>query len=152
MAIIDLNFNYYSFTQLSEELRMDKELCLIVVKVLDRLLDYASDELKKDNELISKSIINNSNACAFSLLEGYQDFDEIVEKEGEEFLFSCWNNRISETRLQVANHPNFLPTLEQVNVILQDENEQEIIKEVYNLRQDEWIAKIEEKKLKTMVK
>ncbi len=69
-----------------------------------------------------------------------------MKKNGEEFLFSCLNNQDYGTRLQVASHPNFLPTLEQIENGLKDAGE---VQQVYKLRQDEWFAKIEEQKNKT---
>lgn len=97
-----------------------------------------SYKLKKDKEIILIEVKND-------ILECYKTFEEIVEKEGEEFLFSCWNNEEWQTRLQVANHPNFLPTLEQIEIGLKNWHGE--VKEIYQLRQDEWLAKIEENKL-----
>lgn len=64
------------------------------------------------------------------------------KKEGEGFLFYCWDSHSNSIRLQVANHPNFIPTIDQMEIRLQDENEK--IKQIYQLRQSEWCAKIEE--------
>lgn len=50
-------------------------------------------------------------------------------------MFSCWNNQIDRVRLQVANHPKFLPTLDQMEIGLQDSDNE--VKEIYQLRQDE---------------
>lgn len=72
------------------------------------------------------AIRNNSRFCEYSLLEGYQNFDKIIEKEGEEFLFSCWIIKIG----------------------LKGKEE---IKQIYKLRKDEWVAKIEENKLKNII-
>ncbi len=88
--------------------------------VLAAVQQYASDLIKKDKNMCLMSIRNNDNACKFFLLEGYKSFNEIVEKEGEDFLFSCCNNQIWKIRLQVANHQNFLPTPEQIAIGLKD--------------------------------
>ena len=117
------------------------------MKQCDNALYYASNELRNDKEIILAAIVNYSNACQFSLLEGYQDFNEIVEKEGEDFLFSCWNNRIGDTRLQVAQHCNFLPTQKQIGIGLMDN----YVRQIYQLRKDEWFAIMEESKLKSTI-
>lgn len=87
----------------------------------------------------------DSDILQYSTLKGYQNFDEIVKKEGEDFLFSCWNNIDWKTRLCVANHPNYLPTLKQIKAGLNDDVIK--VKDVYQLRQDEWISKMEGNKL-----
>ncbi len=71
------------------------------------------NDLKKTNLLfcVPQEIVK---MLASILLKGYQSFEEILEKEGEVFLFSCWNSKDWEVRLEVANHQNFLPTLEQI--------------------------------------
>ncbi len=128
-------------------MKNDKEIVLAAVRQDGSTLYYASDELRQDKEVVLAATVNDVNACFYySLLEGYQDFDEIVEKEGEGFLLSCCNNKDYKTRLQVANHPNFLPTLEQIERGLKDKDEE--INQVYQLRQYEWLAKIEENKLR----
>ncbi len=134
----------------SDELKNDKEVVMIAVQQNGSALYYASDKLKSDKEAVLAATVNNVNACFyFSLLEGYQDFDEIVEKESEGFLLSCCNNKDYKTRLQVANHHNFLPTLEQIEIGLKDWDEE--VKNVYQLRKDEWLAKIEENNLRNTV-
>ncbi len=57
-------------------------------------------------------------------------------------MFSCWNNRNGGVRLQFANHPNFLPSVEQIKIGLKDDTYE--VKQIYKLRQDEWLAKLEE--------
>ncbi len=51
-----------------------------------------------------------------SRLKGYQSFDEIVEKEVKHFFLSCWKNELVSIRIRVANHPNFIPTIEQIKI------------------------------------
>ncbi len=62
-------------------------------------------------------------------MKGYQTFEEIIEREGEVFLFSCWNNQDCEKRIQVANHQNFLHTLEYIEIGLNDN----LVCQIYNL-------------------
>ncbi len=38
------------------------------------------------------AVKNDVDSCQYFLLKDYQTFDEIIEKEVESFLFSCWNN------------------------------------------------------------
>lgn len=135
---------------LTRELQEDKEIVLAAVQHWGMALGSASDELRKDKEIVLTAVKNNAEACKKSLLEGYQNFDQIVKKEGEEFLFSCWNNYIFDVKLQVANHSNFLPTVEQIEAILQG-NHEKYLKKVYYFRQDEWLAKMEENKLRNTV-
>ncbi len=138
----------WQFLRKNPEWNNDKEIVMASVKQFKWALEFASDELKNDKEIILAAIVNYSNACKWSLLEGYQDFNEIVEKEGEDFLFSCWDNKDVQIRMQVANHPDFIPTLEQIENKLNDNEDYSFIKEIYQLRQDEWISKIEENKLR----
>lgn len=53
-------------------------------------------------------------------------------------------------RLQVTNHPNYFPTLEKIKIGLNDEYD-EVKNPTYQLRQDEWFAKIEENKLRSTI-
>lgn len=113
-------------------------------------LKWASRELKNNKEIIIKATANDTNACRFSLLDGYQNFDEILEKEGESFFFSCWNNRNWDITLEITNHINFLPTLDQIEFILKNTDNE--ITQIYRLRKDEWLAKMEENKLKNTLR
>ncbi len=133
----------------SMNLRNDKEVVLAASREYGLGLFFASADLKKDKELILEIAKVNKYTCKYSLLKGYQTFEEIVEKEGEEFLFSCWNNLSVEVRLMVANHPKFIPTKEQIEIGIKDRNSE--TRQVYQLRQDEWLAKIEENKLRNSV-
>ncbi len=60
-----------------------------------------------------------------------------------------WNNLECETRLRVANHTNFFTTVEQIEIGLKDEDGE--VKEIYKLRRDEWIARMEENKLRNTI-
>lgn len=66
-------------------------------------------------------------------MDGYHlcDFEKVIEKEGEDFLFSCWRNGELAIKLQVSNYQNFLPTAEQVEIGLNDEYK--ILKRSMNL-------------------
>lgn len=59
-------------------------------------------------KLFLTAIQNNSFPCKHSLLKGYKRLAEIVEKEGEYFLLSCYNNKEVKIRLQVINHHSFI--------------------------------------------
>ncbi len=124
----------------------DEAVVLASVQYIGTTLRFASNRLREDKEVILTAIQSNTFACKYSLLKGYKKFNDIVEKEVEDFLFSFWNNHNLEARLQVANHPNFLPPLEQIEIGLQDSNRD--VRQVYQLRQDEWSSKIEENKLR----
>lgn len=50
-------------------------------------------------------------------------------------MFSCWNNRDNNIRLEVANHNNFTTTLEQIKIGLS--NSELKVSEVYSLRKEE---------------
>lgn len=103
--------------------------------------------MRKDKEVILEAVRQVFHVCSYSLLDGYKTFPEILEKEGEEFFFSCWNNVYYRICLGVAQHPNFLPTVEQIEVGLNHPDHS--VKQVYELRKDEWLAKIEGNKLKS---
>ncbi len=70
----------------------DREVVIMAVQQDDFLLECASDELRKDKEVVLLAMANDFISYNFSLLEGYKIIDEVVNKEGEEFLFSYWNN------------------------------------------------------------
>lgn len=167
-VIIDSSFNNIQYA--SESIRNDKEFIIGVIKKVKcakniptewlddkefmtlwvaqgfEVLEFASERLRKDKELVELAVTTNSFNYEHSLLSEYQTFEESVEKKGEPFLFRNWNNQVLSCRLQVANHPNFLPTLEQIEVGLQDKVD--IVKNIYQLRKDEWISKIEEQKIR----
>ncbi len=97
----------YALQYASDELRNDKDVVMAAVQKDGMALKYVSNELKNDKEIILTAVASDIDAGDYSLLEGYQNFFEIVEKEGEGFLFPCWNSEDWEIRLCVANHPNF---------------------------------------------
>ncbi len=114
-------------------------------------LQYAPIFARKDKVFILQAATLNDEACKFSLLEGYQTFDEIVEKEGEGFLFSCYKNDSIIIKLQVATHSNFIPTLDQLKYGLSLGFYDQPVRDIYQLRKDESLAKIEENKLKCLI-
>lgn len=63
----------------------NKEIALEAIKSYSRALELDS-ELRNYKELILKTVASNVYACQHSLLKGYKDFDEIVEKECGIFL------------------------------------------------------------------
>ncbi len=140
---------FSNFLQLHPEWNNNKEVVLAAVQKSGWALEHASDEFRKDKEVILSAIANDRWSIRYSLLKGYQDFDEIVEKEGENFLFSCWDNLDEFVRIHVANHPDFLPNLEQIKIRLEDCSEE--VQQVYQLRQDEWLSKMEENKLRNNI-
>ena len=149
VAVAAVQKNGWNLEYASNKLKNDKEIVLNAVQQWGGALQFASDELKNDKDIILTAVASDIDACDYSLLEGYQNFDDIAEKEGETFLFSCWNSDDDAIRLRVANHPNFLPTLEQLEIGLEDEGDE--VQEIYRLRKDEWLAKIEENKLRNTV-
>ena len=71
----------------SDELKNDKEIVLMAVKKYGIALQFASTELRKDKEVVLIAVRKDIYACHYSLLEGYQTFDEIVEKEWRNSYF-----------------------------------------------------------------
>lgn len=63
----------------------------------------------------------------------------------ESFLFSYLNNEYWKIKFQAANNHNFLHTLDQIEVGINDGIREN--KQIYQLRQDERLAKTEETKL-----
>lgn len=64
-------------------------------------------------------------------------------------MFSCWYNFDDKIQLQVANHPEFLPAIEQIKVGLTVYSKE--VRIICQLRQDEWLAKMEEDKLRVSI-
>ncbi len=139
----------YALRYASDNLKNDKEVVLAAVRQEESALYYASNELRKDKSFILQATQINKYACQHSLLNGYKRFNAIVKKEGINFLFSCWNNESWEIRLQVAKHHNFLPTVKQIESGLKDKCKE--VQQVYQLRQDEWLSKMEENKLRNTI-
>lgn len=132
---------------LSEEKLSDKSFAM---RLLDIRLDFFKKLpaiLRSDRDIILKVGCKNMNLIShYSLLKGYQTFEEIVEKEGESFLFSCWNNEDRSANLIIANHQNFIPTIEQYKKVMEDFDIR--LKRVFEIRKEEWLAKWEENALK----
>lgn len=174
LALLATSKNGYALAFASQRLKNDHEVVLSAVRQYGESIGYASYALKDDKEIALEAILQDP--CAFrylssrlkgdkniilkvakkdssllyhATLKGYQSFDEIVEKEGEAFFLSCWNNKDWKTRLQVAKHHNFLPTVEQIEIGLQDHSKE--VSSVYELRKDEWFGKLEELKLQSMI-
>lgn len=112
----------------------NKVVVIEAVKANGLSLSYASKNLRNNKEIILESVKNDSMAAIYSLLEGYQTFDDIIEKEGEDFLFSCYKNNYAKTAIQVANHPNFNPNKEQMNYGLQHINSK--IRKAYEIKKE----------------
>lgn len=128
------------FIKLLENNKNNRLLFLSAVKEDGYYLQYASNELRKDKEIILYAAIHDIYAIEYSLLEGYQTFEEVIEKEGKSFFFSCWNNKSDLIKLRVAKDSEYSPTTEQIKEGLQFVD---YVSEIYELRKDEWIAKIE---------
>ncbi len=149
LALIATSNWGYALEHIAKKLKDDYDVVLAAVQEHGFALADASERLRSNKFIILTAIQSDIDACSESLLEGYQNFDEIVEKEGEDFLFACCNNVDLNVKLRVANHPNFLPTIEQIAIGLDD---LEKIKQIYEMRQDEWLAKIEERQLQATLK
>lgn len=135
-----------AFQYASDELKNNKALVLKLLPYHGYILEYVSDELKKDKEVVLLATQYCSYASKFSLLIGYQNFDEIVEKEGEDFLFSCINNNVWYTRHLIVKHPNFYPNEATIGILLKDKSVD--VLEIVKLRILDWFAKVEENKIK----
>ncbi len=133
----------WNFTYIDSFLKEDKSIVMQAIEIDGEILRTLSPSLRKDKDIVLTAIRSDSCACLYSLLEEYKDFNEVIKNEGESFLFSCWNNFNEDVKLQVANHPNFLPTQEQIETILEDQYQSQEVKKVYQLRKNEWLAKIE---------
>ena len=145
IALAIIENSLYHLYYLSPKLQDDEEVVMKSVAKLGENFQYASERLRSDKSIVLEAVRNYQFAYEHSLLYGYQYFNAIVKKEGEEFLFSCYKNRYYDLRLEVANHPNFLPTVEQIEQGLNDKDKD--VQSVYQLRKDEWLAKMEANKL-----
>lgn len=141
--------NLKAIPLLLNEWKNNKELMAKAINYNYKAFSYVSDKLKKDKDLILAAARKDISCLSYSNLKGYKNITEIIDKEGEEFLLSCWNNEDGTIILQVANHPNYLPTIEQINVMLKHRWGKVV--DAYKLRQDEWLAKIEENKLRNSI-
>lgn len=193
----------------SNRLKDDKEVVLKAVKTNGNALKYASSRLKDDEEIAecairqyllafrhaSLNLRRNKELCLriaqkdisfvnLLVADGYKEFRDIVKNAGTQFLLGCWDNKDWSLRLQVAHHPeylptkeqrekgerslpyvyqvyharkpyweacdpNFLPSIFQIEYYLQSNKEE--VRRIYELRKDEWLAKMEEQKLKNKV-
>lgn len=138
--------NPWNLQYMSNALKNDKEVVLSAVRNAGVSLQYASRKLRKDKEIIREAFKNNSYATHFSLLKDFNTIESIVKGSNEDVLFSCYKNRDSIWRYRASIHPNFLPTLEQIEKGLQD-NDLEV-RQVYQNRKDEWLAKTEEERIR----
>lgn len=148
IVLIAVQQDGWALQYVSENMKNDKEIAVLAIAQNPLLFQFLSYNLRKDKEIILE-VSKNRTLESFSLLEGYQDFDEIVEREGEIFFLSCYNNVDNTIRVKVSNHPNFIPTAEQIEVGLNDKNV--LVRQIYQLRKDEWLAKIEENKLRNIL-
>lgn len=86
IVLAAVQVNGISLQYSSKRIRNYKEVVIAAVKNNGMALNYTSDKLKNDKEVILKDITNNAFSCYHSLLKGYKNFDEIIDKELEEFL------------------------------------------------------------------
>lgn len=131
-----------------KEIKKDKEISLLAVQQNGAALQYLFKKFKKDKEVILKAIQQNGDAFMFSKLNGYQSPQEIVEKEGYEWLPCFLNSGNFLIRKFVILHPSFFPDKKTIEKGLA---ERKNISDLFVLRKDEWIAKIEEDRLKKFI-
>lgn len=125
----------------SDRLKNDKEIANLAVERNPLVFEILPESLRKDKDIILNAVRGSVSMCNYVTLPGYKNFEDILSKEGDGFLFSCLENMDLNVRIRVLQHPDFLPTLEQMENI---NTGYQPIKEIYQLRRDEWLAKLEE--------
>lgn len=125
----------------SERLQKNRKFIAKAIKKNALVYMHIQEEFKTDRELFLEAVRDNSQVCQFTTVSKYKNFKTLVKEEGEVFLFSCFKNKDFTTRILVANHPNFIPTLEQMEIGLQDKSDK--VRDIYKLRQNEWNSKRE---------
>lgn len=130
----------------------DKELVEVAVQSSVNAIVYASNRLKEDKTIIKK-LFEKSSICFLYLKDElvadldfmnelfYNNQNPITEK----FLKENCNHSNQFMRLSVSIYPKFYPKKTQIKKGLKDKFIK--VREIYQLRQEEWIADIENKKL-----
>lgn len=137
------------FQYASDKLKGDKEFILELIKNNLNSLSSIDDHLKNDKEFALQVFRLDAGLVRYFTIPEYNSIEDILNDQGEEFLFSCFDNKSYNLRHFIAIHQNFTPTLEQMNKGLNDKNKE--VREVFQLRESEWIAKIEENKLRNII-
>lgn len=133
----------------SDRLKDNREAVLVAVQNNGMALEYASDRLKRDPFIITEAIKKVTASCRYSLLKEYKELDWVFENGTEEFLQACYHHN-KKDRAKIAKAPNFAPTLQQLENGLNSNIRS--ISTIFHLRRDEWLAKLEENKLKDITK
>ncbi len=132
------------------EWKSNKEVVMMSVQHSAEGLSYADPVLRADEEVVLAAVQFYSFSLGSSLVKEYpRIFDDLVKLKGNGFLFSCCNNFYDPVRLKVAEHPEFCPTIKQIEIGMKDKNKN--VRRIYSLRKDEWLSKIEENKLRNNI-
>lgn len=145
-AILAIEKDGKNYLQVSDTLKNDKEIALLAVQKHGRNLRDLPEELRKEKQIILEAFKENSSSIAFSLNTDLDSDQKIFQIYGNDFICLCGSNRKLKTKLNAIQNINYLPTIKQIENGLKDINYK--VRQIYQLRKDEWLAKIEEDKLR----
>lgn len=171
MELAEIDFKSLEF--ISKKLKDDKEFILpIIGKASCFLFEWLSDNLKQDLDIIAEAVIENCGILEHvpnHLLVQHSFMLSCIKRNGysilgipnnfiptQEFLYEIKDilpkddERISDKILELSIRlPEYSPTEIEFRNLLNHSCES--IKDISNLRKDEWIAKMEENKLKNSI-
>lgn len=145
------------FKLLSQEIQDSKVIVLQCIEINPNLLFDLPYLYKSDRDVVLQALMGDADTQRFCEIEEIKNnpnyFIEYLQTLENNIGFNdilnrCANNQNFKTKLFIANHPDFLPTTDQIEIGLES---RKALKEVYQLRKDEWLAKIEENKLKNNI-
>lgn len=129
--------------QLFHQLRRknDEDLLIKMVKEDIDLSGLEIPEFHYSKRIVKSLVRLNSDLVSMSRIEGYQTMKDIVKKEGESFLFSCFPNTNKELNKKIMQNERFLPTVEQIEMgsHLQDKE----LQQIYMQNKELWLLKHE---------
>lgn len=146
-------------------LKKDRDFVLAAVQQNGWMLEFADANLKKDKDVVLAAVQQNKAIFDYLSRElgsicnvikikypdyGYEEDKYLTKCESVKYLHdeisksSCFGNFELKIMKHISNAPYFLPSLELIDKGLKSEE----TKKIFESRQDEWIAKIEEEKLK----
>lgn len=145
IALAAIQKNYLALNYISDELLGNKELAIAAIQLDGNALQYFYNKLENDADLLF-SFWNHKDWEIRLRVANHPKFIHTKEQIEIGIKDSKTNSVYKKRKLYWESvKEDFIPTIEQIEIGL---NHQELdVRELYRLRQDEWVAKIEESKL-----
>ncbi len=148
MAMQAMKNNPACFSYIASSLvKKDKEVAMFIMDHYN-IYDILDDLLKNDKDILIKYIAISKNGYYINLLESSVVDATYVEQLKKLLELPLYNKESLEVKIKVFTYllPDYVLSLKEIEKELKSKHNE--IKEIVELRKDEWLAKIEENKLR----